>query len=87
MITQVYNIRWFKLNLLKTNSEKVQFLILGKSLRPKYCLTIALFVVKELLLVVLFLLLSLLLLLFLLLLLLLLIIYFKLTKLQKFLQK
>ena len=40
-------LRWFNLNSLKANPEKFQFMILGKSLWPKYCLAIGPINVKE----------------------------------------
>ena len=40
-------LRWFNLNLLKTNTGKFQFMILGKSMRPKYCITVGLISVKK----------------------------------------
>ena len=40
-------LRWFNLNSLKVNPGRFQFMILGKSLRPKYCLTIGRINVKD----------------------------------------
>ena len=40
-------LRWFNLSSLKANPGKFQFMILGKSLWPKYCLTIGPISVKE----------------------------------------
>ena len=40
-------LRWFNLDSLKVNPGKFQFMMLGKSLRSKYCLTIGLIDVKE----------------------------------------
>ena len=41
-------LRWFNSNSLKANPGKFQFMVLGKFLRPKYCLTIESINVKEL---------------------------------------
>ena len=41
-------LRWFNLNSLTKNPGKFQFMILRKSLRPKYFLTIGPINVKEL---------------------------------------
>ena len=40
-------LRWFNVNTLKANPEKFQFMILGKSLQPEYCLIIGSINVKE----------------------------------------
>ena len=40
-------LRWFNLNSLKVNPGKFQFMIFGKTLRPKHCLTIGPINIKE----------------------------------------
>ena len=40
-------LRWFNLDSLKVNPGKFQFMMLGKSLWSKYCLTIGLIDVKK----------------------------------------
>ena len=40
-------LRWLNLNFLKANPRKLPLMILGKSLRPKYCTAIGKVNVKE----------------------------------------
>ena len=40
-------LKWFNLNSLEANPENFQFMIIGKSVQPKYCVTIGPINAKE----------------------------------------